>query len=467
MRKAALAGVLALISAAACNSVLDIEEPKTRPSDAGEAGEPPSAAGSSSGGSGGSATVSEGGAGGEGAMTTVMMSGGDGGQAGAPPMLECEPGIEQCADLVPQICDETGHWVQNTDEADGDCEALCSVGKCVECEEGKKQCPICPEGDNNCSPKLPQTCVDGAWEDDDAPCKHFCNAGECVKPPSCTELNEVATTCQEGVSCCTSLLVPGGTFYRDYDKVSEDFTDKNFPATISPFYLDKFEVTVGRLRPFIAAYEAFKLTLVDGAGKSEHIANDTGWRTSNVLPTKADLLLALNDCDGTTWSDSGTPVADKLPVNCLPFNVAYAFCIWDRGRLPTEAEWNFAAAGGGEQRVYPWSDPPTSTEISPDFANYASEDSPSLVAVGSTPAGDGRWGQSDLAGNVSEWTLDYRGDRPATCNDCVNTTASSERVFRGGSFLFFPDALIVAFRSSDSPDLAASHVGFRCARDLD
>ena len=74
---------------------------------------------------------------------------------------------------------------------------------------------------------------------------------------------------------------------------------------------------------------------------------------------------------------------ESLPINCITWYEAFAFCAWDGGFLPTEAEWNYAAAGGSEQRAYPWSNPPTSTTIDCSHANY--DDCAALRE----PAGDG------------------------------------------------------------------------------
>jgi formylglycine-generating enzyme required for sulfatase activity len=153
-----------------------------------------------------------------------------------------------------------------------------------------------------------------------------------------------------------------------------------------------------------------------------------------------------------------------------------AFCIWDGGYLPTEAEWNYAASGGGDQRAYPWSvNPASSTVIDCTYANYfinspmgaycVNETTGGVSRVGSeSPKGNGRWNQADLAGNVWEWTLDWYTDSyPNPCNDCANVTTGTDRVIRGGSFV---DAsyLRAANRSSDAPAARNVALGFRCAR---
>ncbi len=454
--RALLSSALVGMCGIACQTVLDIQDPKMRPNaTGGEGGDvtEPNGAGTS-----GTVTMPNGGEGGAAPVTNMS---GAAGEAGAPAMKECEAGAVRCTEKTPEICDPTGHWLANTEEADGDCAALCSDGKCVECvATDSPRCAACADDNPTCNSNQPQTCVDGAWVDqDDKPCAQFCVAGVCQTAPSCNAANTDRTTCQGNVSCCESLLVPGGTFKRDFD--GGEYGDASFPATISAFRLDKFEVTVGRMRQFVSAFAQLKLK--SGAGKSPHIANDPGWDTDYALPPDTDALTAQLRCPGTTWSDMLTDNND-LPLNCVPYNVAYAFCIWDGGRLPTEAEWNFAAAGGDEQRAYPWRAPPTGPAITDDYANYANAN-PGPIAVGSKPAGDGRWGQSDLAGNVAEWALDYQGDYPSICIDCLNVTPAATRVQRGGAYNMSEDLLLGSFAGNVGPSQAFSVLGFRCARD--
>src|SRR6478752_1938086 len=139
MRKIALVGALTLLGAVACDAVLDIEDPKTRPDATGEGGEPTAAAGTSSGSknggnaNGGSTAGSDsartdGGAAGEPNNMPIIAGGGaagggGGGEGGEPPsVLDCDPGTPRCTGKLPEICDESGHWVANTEEATGDCE---------------------------------------------------------------------------------------------------------------------------------------------------------------------------------------------------------------------------------------------------------------------------------------------------------------------------------------------------------
>jgi formylglycine-generating enzyme required for sulfatase activity len=264
-------------------------------------------------------------------------------------------------------------------------------------------------------------------------------------------------------NCCASASLDGGMFKRSYDGVT--FTDQGNPATVSPFALDVYETTVGRFRNFVAGWP--KDVPNPGTGKNPNNSSDPGWNQQwdILMPAnQADLRTALAMCagniSGSTWADTaGTN--DDLPVNCITWFEAFAFCIWDGGRLPTEAEWNFAAAGGNEQRVYPWSSP----SIDPNHAVYGSS-SPLPQAVGSTsPVGDGKWGHADLAGNVIEWVLDWSHPTYLNpCHDCADLTPASLRGDRGGGFDQAASSLTVSLRASGDPIQRHADVGVRCAR---
>jgi formylglycine-generating enzyme required for sulfatase activity len=293
---------------------------------------------------------------------------------------------------------------------------------------------------------------------------------------SCTGLT---TTCgpSGNESCCAGLLVPGGTFYRSYDGVT--FTNKSFPATVSSFALDKYETTVGRFRAFVNAGMGTQIS-APAAGSGAHpLIPESGWNSAwnaNLPADTARLKTALK-CDSTltlkfqTWTDTPEDNENR-PMNCLTWYEAFAFCAWDGGRLPTEAEWNYAAAGGSDQREYPWG-----SGIDPSKASYNSfQDSctgdgipgctPADVAfVGSKPAGNGRWGHADLAGNLMEWTLDYYGNYSTPCVDCANLVADNCRAIRGGYFYYIPENSRAAVRFNDFlAEAVYSSDGVRCAR---
>lgn len=285
---------------------------------------------------------------------------------------------------------------------------------------------------------------------------------------SAASCQSLAPTCGPSgdEDCCTSLRVPGGTFARTYDAV--DYLDAKFSATVSDFYLDRYEITLGRFRKFVSSGLGTQASPpAEGSGAHPRIPG-SGWKSAwnSALPMNAAEVTGSLKCHDAyqTWTDA---VGDHetLPLNCVDWHTAFVFCAWDGGRLPTEAEWNYAAAAGREQRYYPWSVPPQSTVIDDSYAAYCGGTCKILNVGSKSPKGDGKWGQADLGGNVWEWTLDLSdGTYPMPCHDCAELNTGSYRAFRSGSNDDIAATLRTAVRHIYYPDYRGV-VGVRCARD--
>jgi sulfatase modifying factor 1 len=216
---------------------------------------------------------------------------------------------------------------------------------------------------------------------------------------------------------------------------------------------------------------------------------EPGWHALDdisVAPTNVNLT----SCSPySTWTSS-PGMGESRPINCVNWYEAYAFCIWDGGFLPSDTEWEYAAAGGTETREFPWGPYPGAPTDQGPATQYAingcqypnrSDDAgdggctgvANIAPVGTAMLGAGLWGQLDLAGNVFQWTFDsycssyvnhscsYAYINP--CPDCANMTAfTDERVTRGSGFgtglfgVLDRQGTIATFRDGD--------FGFRCAR---
>ena len=236
-----------------------------------------------------------------------------------------------------------------------------------------------------------------------------------------------------------------------------------------------------------------------GAGKHAHLnggkgladiatGNELGWSdawtryvgapgASAIAPTQPgastvaswNSVLACSPKNATWTSSPGTN--ESRPQNCLSWYDLEAFCIWDGGFLPSEAEWEYAAAGGSEERIYPWGE--TAPGGSADRAAYgclfkgsgSCSNVTNIAPAGSLAAGNGRWGQSDLSGNVWEWTFDWSGPfAPGGCVNCSKATGGADKVVRGGAFYTEAAYLPAAVRISLYPALRNDNTGGRCAR---
>jgi formylglycine-generating enzyme required for sulfatase activity len=260
-----------------------------------------------------------------------------------------------------------------------------------------------------------------------------------------------------------------GTF-----QVEPGLNSRVLPTTVSSFYLDKYEVTVGRFRAFLRNYDAWLAAgnPVEGAGAYQW-ARELGWQTrwqNALLPSAAELGAAVMTCNGAPFSTLGAPELDEdTPVNCVTWHEALAFCIWDDARLPTEAEWMNAATGGDYNRVYPWGNEPPP---SPSYAVYDCSRGGELPCtledirvVGSKPLGAGRWKHVDLAGSMAEWVADGGSASPFGGANPTNIEDERLRVLRGGDWTSLAIALQIGQRLFSDPGLRNHLWGIRCARE--
>jgi formylglycine-generating enzyme required for sulfatase activity len=242
-------------------------------------------------------------------------------------------------------------------------------------------------------------------------------------------------------------------------------------ATVAAFRLDLTEVTVARFRQFVAAYPGSRPSEGDGAHPG---IPGSGWKTAwdTHLDATADVLTIELQCSfRSTWTDNPQPNNEQKPINCVSWYVAFAFCAWDGGFLPTEAEWEFAAAGGGDNRLYPWTG---AAAPDPGRASYDCgfdrdpvcnfTDIPLVRAT----TGVGRYGHYELAGSLREWVLDSYDATFYGQGECANCAQllddSVPRVTRGGGWLSPPDELRAAARNAQAGEEGDEDNGIRCAR---
>jgi formylglycine-generating enzyme required for sulfatase activity len=371
------------------------------------------------------------------------------------------------------------------------------------CVVGLAACSIRPLALNDDNDR-PSASVDGGtdsppltWSSDGAPADGTPVDGAVDSAPVVEPRNDAAlpaevlsclglpTTCgaNGNDSCCNSPEVTGGSYFRSYDLAGDLNLGKMiYPATVSSFRLDKYEVTVGRFRAFVNAGMGTQSNPpLANSGAHEKIVG-SGWDASwnaKLLASTPSLSTALKcNSELQTWTDKPGDNENR-PISCVTWYEAAAFCAWDGGYLPTESEWNYAATGGDQQRAYPWSSPAASLTIDGAHAVYydsvtegcVDRDEPDctlsdLLVVGSKPEGDGRWGQSDLAASLYEWTLDLAAPYESPCADCAGLTRGWAREIRGGSYASSAWELRAGIRHSFVSTDRVSLVGFRCARRL-
>ena len=223
------------------------------------------------------------------------------------------------------------------------------------------------------------------------------------------------------------MRLPGGRFTMGS---AEKFAAPNerppHAVTVAPFWIDRTEVTVGAYRK-----------CVDGR--------------SCAAPSKSSAACTFDLGDA------------ELPISCVHWKDADAFCRAQGKRLPREAEWEFAARGNARTK-FPFGNA-TSCGTAVTLMNDATGKScggKRPAHVGSRPTGASQYGVLDLAGNVEEWTSDWYVESLA---EGAAPRAGASHVLRGGGWMSPPSASRTTSRSWGSSVEAGPNVGFRCAKD--
>jgi sulfatase modifying factor 1 len=272
------------------------------------------------------------------------------------------------------------------------------------------------------------------------------------------------SACEKQLSKADNMaLIPGGTFRMGTDD-GMPFESPVHDAAVKSFWIDEHEVTVGEFAKFVEATNY----------KTD--AEKFGW--SVVFDIESGEWMRV---DGANWrrpEGGNADVRSDEPVVQVSWSDAAAYAKWAGKRLPTEAEWEFAARGGLVGKKYSWGD-----ELRPGgkpVANWWQGVFPekntgedgfiSRAKVASFPPNG--YGLYDVGGNVWEWCADWYSDdyyRNSPGDDPKGSNGGTERVIRGGSWMCaenFCTNYRVAARSQSAPDTGLNNLGFRCVRDV-
>jgi sulfatase modifying factor 1 len=239
---------------------------------------------------------------------------------------------------------------------------------------------------------------------------------------------------------------------------------------LSPFRLDATAVTNAEFAAFVAA--AGYVTDAERYGSSAvfHLLVDGAADVAGPVPGTPWWL----NVRGATWRSpeggrSSVEGRGDHPVVHVSWRDAAAYAAWAGRRLPTEAEWEYAARGGLAGKRFPWGDEPGDCNIFRGTFPDRPQGRVGTVAAAAGPAN--AYGLRNLVGNVWEWCADWFSARyyeESPRDDPPGPPAGSERVMRGGSYLCHDSYCRrdrVAARTSNTPDSSAGNLGFRCAID--
>ena len=279
----------------------------------------------------------------------------------------------------------------------------------------------------------------------------------------------------------------GGTFTMGTDADIGFAADGEGPTrdvTLDPFYIDRFAVTNAEFLRFVR--DTDYTTDAERFGWSfvfrDFVASED---EDQVLEEVSDAIwwVAVEAANWLRPDGPSSSVGDKErlkhPVAHISWNDAQAYAKWAGKRLPTEAEWEYAARGGLEEKRYPWGN-----QLHPDGdhrcniwqGEFPSHNTGNDGYYGTAPVSEfppNEYGLYNVSGNVWEWCADWFSADYHTTDSYSRTNPTgppdgAERVMRGGSYLChhsWCNRYRVAARSKNTPDSSTGNIGFRCVVD--
>jgi formylglycine-generating enzyme len=257
-------------------------------------------------------------------------------------------------------------------------------------------------------------------------------------------LNEITDiTFSTGTTPGQMILVQGGTF-----------TNGTSDVTVSSFYLGKYEVTQSEYQAIMGVNPSYFPNVTNGP------VEQASWFNAIEFCNRNSMSEGLNPC--YSYSTYGTnPTNWPAGWNTDHNNHTNVSCSWTANgyRLPTEAEWQYAARGGNQTHNYTYSG---SNDIDPVAWYWDNSDGTSHT-IGTKTANE--LSLFDMSGNVWEWCWDIYGNYTSGAQTNPHGAVSGfYRVFRGGGWDIDADFCTVSYRSGDDATASSGGVGFRCVR---
>jgi len=279
----------------------------------------------------------------------------------------------------------------------------------------------------------------------------------------------------------TMVRLDGGTFRMGSDGFYPEERPVR-PESVAPFEIDRHAVTNDQFAAFVR--ETGYVTVAERPLDPSQFP-DVDPEPGSLVFTPTDGPVDLRVWQvwwrwvpGASWrrpygGASNLEGRGEHPVVQVAYPDAVAYCEWAGCRLPTEAEWEFAARGGLDGATFAWGEEPNDGARANTWQGrfpYRNDGASGWVytaPVGSFPPNG--YGLFEMTGNTWEWTSTLWSDGHAGDHHCAPGGTSRSRVLKGGSHLCAPEYCLryrPAARSSQTEDSATTHIGFRCARSL-